>query len=83
MKTILKSAVVLIALVLTNTISFAAAKAPEVYASESNLSDLSVNELLNTAWFWILVVASIVVFLAALIATKDQETATHYPDHII
>lgn len=83
MKTLLKSATLIIALVLTNSISFAAAKVSEVYISESPLSDISGKELLNITWFWILIIVSVIVLIAAMLATKDQEEATHYPDHII
>jgi hypothetical protein len=83
MKTLLKSAMLFFALVLTNSLTFAAAKVPEVYISESPVSDLSGAELLNTAWFWILIIVCVVVFISALIATKDEEHPTHFPEHSI
>ena len=83
MKTLLKSAMLFFALVLTNSLTFAAAKVPEVYISEAPVSDLSGSELLNTTWFWLLVIVCVVVFVSALIATKDQEEATHFPEHAI
>ncbi|HET8830382.1 MAG TPA: hypothetical protein VFM79_13630 [Pelobium sp.] len=83
MKTLLKSATLIIALVLTNSLTFAAAKIPEVYVAQSSLSDLSVNELLSTIWFWILIVVTFVVMVAALYSSKDQESANHFPEHAI
>ena len=83
MKTLLKSAMLIFALVLTNSLTFAAVKVPEVYVSQAPLSDLSGQELLNTTWFWILIVACVIVFLTALISSKDQKDATHAPEHAI
>lgn len=82
MKTLLKSAVLFFALVLTNSLSFAAAKIPDVYVSRSSLTDLSGAELLNTTWFWILVALCIVIAIFALISTKDQEEV-HAPAHTL
>ena len=82
MKTLLKSAMLFFALVLTNSLSFAAAKIPEVYVAESSLTDISGAELLNTTWFWILIILCMVVAVCALIAVKDQEEV-HAPTHAI
>ncbi len=83
MKTLLKSAMLFFALVLTNSLTFAAAKIPEVYVSESSVSNLSGPELLNTGWFWMLIAVIVVVGLCALIATKDQEDQAHLPGHAL
>ncbi len=77
MKTLLKSAMLVFALVLTNSLTFAATKVPDVYVSESSLSNLSVNQLLNTSWFWVLIIVTFVVLVIALFSAKDQEEAVH------
>nr|WP_294895176.1 hypothetical protein [uncultured Pedobacter sp.] len=82
MKTLLKSASLIIALVLTNSLTFAAEKTPEIYVSESSLSNLSGSQLLHTGWFWILIIAAVIVFATALLCSKDQED-TYFPEHII
>lgn len=83
MKTLLKSATLILALVLTNSLTFAAAKIPEVYVSESQLSNISGMELLSTTWFWIMIAVCVVVAIAALVSTKDQEDQSHAPEHAI
>lgn len=83
MKTLLKSAMLLFALVLTNTFTFAAAKTSEVYISEAPLSDISGKELLGITWFWVLIIACLVVFVSALFAAKDKEDQGHFPEHAI
>ncbi|WP_017257751.1 hypothetical protein [Pedobacter arcticus] len=82
MKTLLKSAMLFFALVLTNSLSFASAKIPDVYVSRSSLTNLGGAELLNTNWFWILVALCVLVALCALISTKDQEEV-HAPAHTL
>lgn len=83
MKTLLKSAMLIFALVLTNSLTFAAAKTPEVYVAQSSFTDLSSNELFNSTWFWALIVITLVVLVSALFTTKDQESANHFPEHAI
>lgn len=83
MKTLLKSVMLIFALVLTNSLTYAAAKTPEVYVSQSSLSDLSIQELLNTTWVWVLISIVFVVVVTALVAVKDQEETSHHPEHAI
>ncbi|RKD13747.1 hypothetical protein BCY91_09270 [Pelobium manganitolerans] len=83
MKKLIKPLVLLFALVTTGNLSFANGKVPEVYISEAPVSDLSGQQLLNTTWFWLLVAVVLVVLLTALVATKDQENQTHFPEHLI
>ena len=82
MKTLFKSAFLFFALVLTNSLTFASEKVSEVYVSQSSLSDISIPELLNTSWFWMLIATVFVVAICALIAVKDQEDV-HAPEHAI
>lgn len=83
MKKLLKSALLMLTLILTHSLTFAAAKTSEIYVSEAPVSDLSWSQLLNTSWFWILIAVCIVAFVVALIATKDEEEQTHFPEHSV
>ena len=80
MRKALKSAILLIALVLTQTLTFAAdAKVPRVYASQAPLSDLDCTQLLNSPWVWMLIVYAGIVFLVAFLSA--QEKANHTAAH--
>ena len=51
---------------------------PSVWASEQNLSEMSVSEIMEQPWVWMLVGCVIIVALSALIASrtpKHQEGA--------
>ncbi|OAQ40590.1 hypothetical protein A5893_06500 [Pedobacter psychrophilus] len=56
------------ALVLMQTLSFAADKVPDVYVSRSAVSHLSGQQLLDTTWFWILITIVVLVFITAYFA---------------
>ena len=83
MKTLLKSATLFFALVLTNSLGFAAEKIPEVYVSQSSLTNLTGPQLLNSTWFWIMIAVCLVVGVIALFSAKDQEEASHQPEHAL
>ena len=46
---------------------------PSVWASEQNLSEMSVSEMIEQPWVWMLVGCVIVVALSALIAARTPE----------
>ena len=83
MKTLLKSALLFFALILTNSLGFASDKIPEVYVSQSSLTNLSAMQLLNTPWFWIMIGVCLVVGLIALFSAKDEEPENHAPEHAL
>ncbi len=58
------------ALLLMQSLSFAAD--PEVYVSTAPVSDISGQQLLNTTWFWVLIVIVIMVFATAFFATAEE-----------
>jgi hypothetical protein len=57
------------ALILTQSLSFGAEKVPEVYVSEAPFSNISGQQLLNTTWFWVLIIVVVLVFVTAYFAT--------------
>lgn len=83
MKTVLKSAMLFFALILTSSLGFASENTPEVYVSQAPLSDLSGPELLDTNWFWVLIIVVLVVGLLALVSAKDEEHENHVPEHVL
>ncbi len=83
MKTLLKSAMSFFALIVSNSLSFASDKTPEVYVSKAPLSNLSGSELLHTSWFWVMIGVCLVVGLIALLSTKDEEQTSHTPKHAL
>ena len=46
---------------------------PSVWASEQNLSEMSVSEIMEQPWVWMLVGCVIIVALSALIASRTPE----------
>ena len=46
---------------------------PSVWASEQNLSEMSVTEIMEQPWVWMLVGCVIIVALSALIASRTPE----------
>ena len=46
---------------------------PSVWASEQNLSKMSVTEIMEQPWVWMLVGCVIIVALSALIAARTPE----------
>jgi Ca2+/Na+ antiporter len=46
---------------------------PSVWASEQNLSEMSVKEIIEKPWVWMLVGCVIIVAIAALIASKTSK----------
>ena len=46
---------------------------PSVYNSEANLSNLSVKEVTELSWVWMLVGCVIVIAISALIAARTPE----------
>lgn len=80
MKKTLKATLMLIALVFTQTFTFAAdAKIPAVYASQAPLSNLSCTQLLNTSWLWMMVFYVVVVLFIAFLSAQEKtsNTASH------
>ena len=68
----LKKISFLVLLMLAQVAVFANAY-PSVWASEQNLSEMSVSEMIEQPWVWMLVGCVIVVALSALIAAKTPE----------
>ncbi|MFC5285293.1 hypothetical protein [Pedobacter alpinus] len=81
MKKTIKASLLLIALVLTQTLTFAAEVKTTVYASQAPLSDLSSSELLNSTWVWALIVIVGIVLILAFFAA--QEKSAKDPKHAI
>jgi len=46
---------------------------PSVWASEQNLSEMSVSEIMEQPWVWMLVGCVIIVALSALIASRTPK----------
>jgi len=46
---------------------------PSVWASEQNLSEMSVTEIIEQPWVWMLVGCVIIVALSALLASRTPE----------
>jgi len=63
------------ALVLMQSLSFASATVPDVYVSRASFSDLSGQQLLETPWFWILIMVIVIVFIAAFFAAGSETKA--------
>jgi hypothetical protein len=75
---ILKYAFVLVALMFTQLATFAGN--PEVYASQANLSNLSLKEVTEQTWVWVLIGGVVVVAITALFTVQtveNHETAAH------
>jgi hypothetical protein len=60
-------------LIFMQSISFASEKVPEIYISESSVSDLSGSQLLNTTWFWVLIIVVASVFITAFFYARITE----------
>lgn len=75
----LKSVLAFVAFLFVSLSSFAQSTTqdslyqPDVYIARAPVSEISGPELLEKPWFWILMVVVAVVFLSALLATKDKE----------
>jgi hypothetical protein len=73
-----KSAIALSLLLSISTFSFAAPS--EVYNSEANLSNLSLKEVTQQTWVWLLVAGVVVIAVTAFFAAQAKEhneTAAH------
>lgn len=68
---ILKTTILLIVLVFTQTTIFAAA--PEVYASQAKLSNQTFEEIMKETWVWISLACVFVIAVSAYFATQTSE----------
>ncbi len=80
MKKILTSVMVFTLLVLSQSFAFAE-KLPEVYAAQAPLSDVSASQLLNSTWFWLLIVFSVIVAIVAYFASVEPDNSQKAPQH--
>ena len=46
---------------------------PSVWASEQNLSEMSITEIMEQPWVWMLIGCVIIIALSALIASRTPE----------
>lgn len=73
-----KSSVVLAFLLAVNTSSFAGTS--EVYNSEANLSNLSLKQVTEQPWVWLLLAGVAVIAISAFFAAQDvksKDSAAH------
>lgn len=77
----IKATLMLIALVLTQTLTFAKEVKTTVYASQAPLSNQNASELLNTTWVWALIIIVATVLILAFFAA--QEKSSKDPKHAI
>ena len=68
-----KLSLTVLTLILMQSLSFASEKVPEIYVSESSVSDLSGSQLLNTTWFWVLIIVVVLVFITAFFSARITE----------
>jgi multisubunit Na+/H+ antiporter MnhG subunit len=74
MKKILKSASLLIILLLIQVASFAAEKAPDVYVSRSPVTD--VHNVWGTSWVLFIIAFAVIVFIIAFFSAQEKESHT-------
>lgn len=74
----IKSAVVLAFLLILNIVTYAGTS--EVYNSEANLSNLSLKEVTQQPWVWLLLAGVAVIAFFAFFAAQDvksKDSAAH------
>jgi len=70
LSSIIKSAVVFTLLLVVNAVAFAGTS--EVYNSEANLSNLSVKQVTEQHWVWLLLAGVVVIAISAFFAAQDN-----------